>query len=226
MAPLTSIELRWFLDGAAAVHGDLQRWFDAHEPFRRAAGVGAPLRQPRRGGDPDVYLLLDGCEDMGIKWREATLQVKGLVAEPGVRRYGQRHSGRVQRWIKWTFAQLPPAWSELFHAGREGAPVSVAVHKVRALRLLSIGAAGEVLEVAPGAQLERGVGVELTDLECGGGRYCTVGFEAFPDDNIVAGAFDAIVERCLDGLTGTPLAADASSSYPGWLAARAQSPRR
>ena len=56
----------------------------------------------------------------------------------------------------------------------------------------------------------------MTELELDGERYCSVAFEAFPDDALTAAGFDAVVTGCLRGLADA-LDLDASMAYPDWL---------
>ena len=215
MLPFTSIETRWFFEGASERHPALRDWFESSAPFPRSGPVGAPEWRERAGGDPDVYLLVPGLTDMGVKWREGTLQIKGRVADLGVRRFDGRHEGRVQRWIKWTYPEVPAACRSLFAGGGQHGLDTASVHKTRALRMISLDA-GEAEEVVPGLTLDRGVGLEMTELELNGVRYCSVAFEAFPDDAAVAAVFDAVTARFLRELPDT-LGVDASGSYPDWL---------
>ncbi|HSM31718.1 MAG TPA: hypothetical protein VK854_13550 [Woeseiaceae bacterium] len=213
MPPFESIETRWFFEGDSSLHSELRSWFESCAPFRRAADVRAPEWTGRAGGEPDVYLLMPGCTDMGVKWREGMLQIKGRVADLGTRNFGARHRGRVQRWIKWTYAEVPAAYRALFDVN--GSLQTAAVHKTRALRMISLDSARPE-EVAPDSTLERGVGFEMTDLELHGERYCSVAFEAFPGDEESEAGFDTVVERVLGELE-IPLGVGISLSYPDWL---------
>lgn len=215
MAPFATIETRWFFEGDSSHHPELRRWFETASPCPRAANVQAPEWKGRAGGEPDVYLLMPGCTDMGIKWREGTLQIKGRVEDLGTRRFGLRHEGRVQRWIKWTYAEVPAAYRSLFAAGEQPHLETAAVHKTRALRMISLDA-GAPEEVVPGLVFERGMGFEMTDLERGGRQYCSIAFEAFPFDAATAAGFDAVIAASLEDLPDA-LVSEASMSYPEWL---------
>lgn len=215
MLPFTSIETRWFFAGASGRHPGLRSWFEGSAPFPREAPLGAPEWRGRAGGEPDVYLLMAGCTDMGVKWREGTLQVKGRVEDLGARRFDARHEGRVQRWIKWTYPEVPAAYRALFEQGERHGLATASVHKTRAQRMFSLGADGPH-EVATGNVLDRGVGFEMAELERDGVRHCSIAFEAFPDDAVTAAGFDAVVGGFLRELADT-LAADASMAYPEWL---------
>jgi hypothetical protein len=213
--PFATIETRWFFDGDSGHHPALRRWFETCAPFPRGADVGVPRWTGRAGGAPDIYLLMPGCADMGVKWREGMLQIKGRVEDLGTRHMGTRHRGRVQRWMKWTYEEVPAAYQSLFSRGATHGLATAAVHKMRALRMISLDA-GEPVEVMPGAVLQRGVGYEMTDLELDGKRCCSIAFEAFPDDAAPAAGFDAVVMGFLDELP-VGLDAGASMSYPEWL---------
>ena len=215
MAPLASIETRWFFEGDSSQYPALRLWFESCKPFPRAAGVQAPAWKGRAGGAPDVYLLMPGCTDMGIKWREGTLQIKGRTADLGERRFGTAHAGKLQRWIKWTYPEVPASYRALFEASEAQGPETAPVYKTRALRMISLDAS-KPEEVAPDIVLERGVGFEMTDLELHGERYCSVAFEAFPDDAAAEAGFGVVVAGFLGELAG-PLGIKASMAYPDWL---------
>jgi glutathione S-transferase len=67
MMPFASIETRWFFEGGSERHPRLQRWFETCAPFPQAEDVSAPEWKGRAGGEPDVYLLMPACVDMGVR---------------------------------------------------------------------------------------------------------------------------------------------------------------
>lgn len=218
-SPFTSREVRWFFDGAASEHPSIVHWFETHAPFTKASVCARPEWQGRLGGKPDVYLLLPGVDDIGIKWREGSLQVKGLVEETGTVRFCDRHEGRVQRWIKWSCAGLPAEIHSIFGPDARYRRNLVPVTKIRALRLFDLDEK-EPSEVPPGVMLNHGIALDLTDMVIGDACCFSVAFEAFPDDLARAGQFNDTVECLLDGLSEVSLALDWSVSYPGWLSSR------
>jgi hypothetical protein len=121
----------------------------------------------------------------------------------------------VQRWVKWTYDEVPAAYRALFAAGGHHDLAIAAVHKTRALRMISLDS-GVPEEVAAGRVLHGGVGFEMTDLQRNDVRYCSIAFEAFPNDEETAAAFDVVVAGFLEELTDA-LDVDASMSYPEWL---------
>jgi hypothetical protein len=155
---------------------------------------------------------------MGIKWREGELQIKGRVSSCGTQVFCGRHQGVVERWIKWSYANMPAPYQRLFMAEQETGLVTVAVQKTRALRKVRLDTlTGQAQEVDATTVVDRGLGVELTELEVAGKAYCSLAFEAFPDDAAIDAAFTEAVEAFVDGLTAFELTAAQSQSYPAFL---------
>lgn len=219
-SPFASCEVRWFLDGDSARHAGIRHWFTECAPYSKEKTVRRPEWRGRLGGDPDVYLLLPDYVNTGIKWREGALQIKGLVAEPGPRCFTDRHEGRVERWIKWTYEDLPRAYQSPPGSNTTDDLVTVSVHKTRALRMFRFDGQNEPTEAPMGEFLERGLGFEITDLEVDHERYCSVAFEAFPDDASMPEQFCRAVGRILECLEDISLRIGQSMSYPAWLLPR------
>jgi hypothetical protein len=75
----------------------LTQWFETIALVPKRPGVGPPVWTGRRDDHPDLYLLIPGSDDMGIKWREGELQVKGRVSACGAQVFCGRHQGVVER---------------------------------------------------------------------------------------------------------------------------------
>lgn len=211
--PFASREVRWFFEGPLSDHSALEEWFRKCEPFGKLPGVNAPAWQPRLDDAPDVYLLLPGHEDMGIKWREGLLQVKGLVASLGEQVFCGRHSGIVERWIKWSYGDLPAACADLF--GSPGIETA-AIHKIRLVRLVDLELQ-EPVEVDSGTNLAVGMAVELTRIVARNHEHCSLGFETFPDQRVTDAVFHGTVEAFLASLDAVRLDVNRSLSYSAWL---------
>jgi hypothetical protein len=219
--PFASHEVRWFFDGAVSNHLVLKSWFETFAPIERIGSFGPPVWMGRLGGEPDVYLLVPGADDMGIKWREGNFQIKGRVASLGVHSFCGRFQGQVERWVRWSYADMPEAYRNLFLDGKENGLVTVSVGKTRALRKIRLDTyTGSALEVDPKSFIDRGINFELTDLEVAGKPYCTLAFEAYPDDSAMLAGFTRVVELFLGGLKGVELGAENSMGYPEWLRGR------
>ena len=216
--PLASHEVRWFFEGKADQHESLKRWFETTAPIQKRSGVGPLVWKGRLEDQPDVYLLVPGSDDMGIKWREGELQIKGRVASLGSQVFCGRHQGNVERWIKWSYANLPASYQRLFVAEQETEFMTVSVRKTRALRKVRLHTlTGQAEEVDAEVFIDRGLGLELTELEIAGKAYCSLAFEAFPNDSAMDAAFTEAVEAFVDGLTAFDLTAASSQSYPAFL---------
>lgn len=216
--PLASHEVRWFFEGSVNQHASLKSWFETVAPISKNSGVGKPVPEGRLGDEPDVYLLVPGSDDMGIKWRERKLQIKGRVSSIGTQVFCERHQGKIERWMKWSYSDMPAAYKRLFVAGKETGLVTASVRKTRALRKVRLDTmTGKAQEVDAQTFVDRGLGFELTDLEVAGKAYCSLAFEAFPNDSAMDAAFTQAVESFLDGLKELDLTAACSQSYPAWL---------
>jgi hypothetical protein len=129
-----------------------------------------------------------------------------------------RHHGAIERWMKWSYANTPVAYQRLFVRGKEMGLVTASVQKTRAVRKVRLDTmTGKAQEVDAKTVVDRGLGCELTDLEVAGKAYCSLAFEAFPNDSAIDAAFTQAVEAFLDELTAFDLAAAHSQSYPAWL---------
>lgn len=216
--PFSSHEVRWFFDGASDEYEPLRRWFETVAPFPKNPDVGPPVWQARLDDQPDIYLIIPGGTDMGIKWREGELQVKGRISSLGTQIFCGRHRGNVERWMKWSYPNMPPAYKNLFISGHQQDLLTVAVKKLRALRKVHVNTfTGQPEEVESTVQIDRGLGIELTDLQIKGKAYCSLAVEAFPDDSAMSSAFNEVVESFLSDLTDIDLDAARSKSYPSWL---------
>ena len=216
--PFASHEVRWFFDGTSDQYEPLTSWFKTVAPVPNNPGVSPPVWQGRLDGQPDIYLIIPGSVDMGIKWREGELQIKGCLASLGTQVFCGRHQGNVERWMKWSYANMPPTYKNLFLTGHEQELRTIAVKKIRALRKIRIDTiTGQPEEVKSTTRFDRGLGIELTDLQIEGNAYCSLAVEAFPDDSAMSSAFTEVVEVFLGDLTDIELDAAHSKSYPAWL---------
>lgn len=211
--PFATREVRWFFDGAVDRQPELASWFENSWPFVQAGTVNPPTWQPRRNNEPDVYLLLPGQEDMGIKWREGLLQIKGLVAEVGEHTFCGRHSGRVERWLKWSYAHLPAEYRALCE---DPSLKTVSVSKIRAVRVLDLGP-DRPIEVGADTKVTVGMVVELGAVTVNARTYSSLGIEAFPDDRLAGKKFYSAVDAVLDSLNTLSLDPVRSLSYVAWL---------
>jgi len=206
-----SHEVRWFLEGSIAHHPELQSWIED--------GMKSPQWQGRLGGKPDVYVVIPDDSSMGIKWREGQLQIKGLESALGTQLFAGGHAGKVERWIKWSYAGEMISRNFAPWFGKSGAgPRIVEVFKSRCLRKVRLNPfTGEMIEAGTGEAMDRGGILEVTDLRAGEKEYTSIAFEAFPNDSAMHRDFTTFVNGYLKSLKGVPLTESNSLSYPAWL---------
>ena len=208
---ISSHEVRWFLEGGVDRHPALRRWVEE--------GTAEPKWIGRLGGKPDVYLIVPGAADMGIKWREGQLQIKGLESALGTQRFTGSFEGKVERWIKWGYEgkSVEDAFAPWFKPSST-APQIVEVHKTRCLRKVRLSPFTPMaIEVDSNTLIDRGGALEVTDLRVGARAFTSVAFEAFPNDSGMHRDFTVFVNAFLGKLNGIELTESNSMSYPAWL---------
>jgi hypothetical protein len=175
----------------------------------------------------DRYLLVPGNDDMGIKWREGRLEIKGRTSAGGPRVIAPGIAGVCDHWLKWSYAGEPveQRFSDLF--GNDTAPGVVMLEKRRLQRHLDIDPEGAVTEVGIQDRRERGINVELAQIRLPGPSsdlHWTLAFEAFPSDQVFEW-FAPVVASFLADCPALPLSAHRSMSYPCWLLGFDRSPQ-
>jgi hypothetical protein len=219
--PWSTLEVRWFCPGPLAKNGSaLEDWFRSR-PKYDSGGKPAPIAWTPAppGWRQDRYLMVPGQDDMGIKWREARLEIKGREAALGDRVFAPGIEGRCERWLKWSYAgaAIERRFGSLFR--EHAANGIVTVEKRRLQRHLRLDPFGVVVEVGLGDQRERGIDVELAQVRIAGtprALHRSLAFEAFPSD-APSERFAQVVRCFLEGCPALPLGADCSMSYPRWL---------
>ncbi len=203
---VSSQEARWFLDGNIDNHVPLQRWVE-NGPF-------SPQWSGRLGGKPDIYIVIPNASDLGLKWREGQLQIKGLESTLGIHQFRGGHAGVVERWLKWSYrgAEIESRFGKWFHDGRH-----IEVFKTRCLRKFRLNPfTHQIVEVEASAAIDRGGCLEVTDLRVNEKAYVSIAFEMFPNDPAMPQDFSALADMLLETLP-VRLSAESSLSYPGWL---------
>jgi hypothetical protein len=217
--PVTGLEVRWFFEGNVTQQDELRRWFHAARPWRGTTRPEHARAEPRAesASGADVHLVIPAAADMGIRWRRGTLQVKGRMNGARTERFCGSFEGRLERWVTWSYDDLAAFYRSVFAAPPHGV-VTVPVRSTRLLRKVRLDArTGLAEEVPPETFVTRGLTVELADLEVNGMAFCSLGFEAFPDDVRMPATFVREVSACLASLEHVTLSAANSQSYPGWL---------
>lgn len=223
-SPLDTLEMRWFLPGSLKEYPQLSDCFMNSRPVPCRSEPEAPRWQKRMNEAPDVYLPLPGHDDLGIKLREGQVQIKGRLSRYGTCQLAERHAGMLERWVKWSYSDLPAAFVSLFADDAHLQLPRIAVHKTRALRRFQLSPFdGSWIETPVDANVDHGLNLELTELQVTGQSWCSLAAEAFPlTENLPAGV-TRLLDAFLGHLDGLTLTAAQSGGYPAWLGQLAQS---
>ena len=197
-----TMEVRWFYKGT--VSPEASQWFQQGE--RR------PEEQPPR---VDYYLCLSDRDSLGIKLREGRIEVKRRHRQHGVVRLGERVTGLVEHWRKWSF--------ELAEGSRNLASIVVppaswiVVKKERKLRRYRLAEDQKIVAVPVGEYNIRGCNLELTSISVKGKEWWSLSFEAFGVETAVYGSLVHVAQRLLATGESPILDAQDSYGYPKWL---------
>jgi hypothetical protein len=220
---VASQEVRWFLNNSLDAYPGVKLWVENFCPVKKEETVVPPQWQGRLGNKPDIYLIIPEQTDMGIKWREGQLQIKGLQSSLGTQLFDGGYTGRVERWIKWSYegAVIANTFGPWVNSVELDGVRHVKIFKSRCLRKVRMDPqSGESREVDATKSIDRGGNLEVAQLTVGSASYCSIAFEAFPDDSEMHAAFSRFVNTFLGGLQGVELQTSNSMSYPAWLVAR------
>ncbi len=199
-----SLEVRWFYQGA--LPGEVVDWFHDCEQ--------EPEEQPHR---LDYYLRLGTTDSLGIKLREGRIEVKQRVRQHGVAQLGERATGLVEHWRKWSFGLADAGTS----FGDILVPVQswIGVQKQRKLRKYQLAGDDRLLAVGAGEYPERGCAGELTAIRIEEQEWWSLGFEAFGEESSLKEILMLAVGQFLSRKR-VPFYfhAEHSYGYPSWLA--------
>ena len=200
-----SLEMRWFYGGA--LPKSIGQWFGSES-------LGGYLSPPEER--EDLYLLIPGCDYLGVKLRGKNLQVKWRQAEFGAMQFGNRWEGKAEKWLKWICADtMGPLSADLIATGKW-----VAVKKKRAQRLYQVSAPGALMSVPVEAPIPQGCIVEVSQLNINGTASWTLGFEAFGSESFLTESLQTVANWTSKSYQAQKLKAEDSSGYPIWLAGK------
>jgi hypothetical protein len=197
-----SLEMRWFYSGA--LPKSIAQWFGSDS-------LGGYLSPPEER--EDIYLLVPGCDYLGVKLRGKTLEVKWRQGELGAMQFGNRWEGKAEKWLKWVCADtMAPVPADILATGKW-----VGVKKKRAQRLYQVSAPGSLMSVPVEAPIPQGCTVELTQLNINNSAWWTLGFEAFGSESSLTESLQTVATWTSKTYQAQKLNAADSSAYPIWL---------
>jgi hypothetical protein len=151
------------------------RWFfEQDRPGLRAFYEGLSPVQYRRETRVDVYMILPGREDLGIKIRQGRLELKFRTAGPETTIISPGIRGRAETWEKHGFELLPDRIPLALPGDSDASRISVS--KDRWVTLVRV-ADGQLHFEIPGPLNPGSIQMEYTRIRFKGQQWYTLGFE-------------------------------------------------
>lgn len=197
---LHTAEVRWFFRG------------DLPPAFKVWFEEGKELESHTR---TDSYLMLPGCETVGVKQREGRFEIKALRGETVTEQLSPEVTGRIDEWVKWSHGGAGvELWIQALREEPEG---WLQVKKARWLRRFSLDE-GQPEKVAPVAVVKDGCDLEVTSVWVRDASWWTFGLEAFGAAENVRNNLRLLAKYFFFGnRPPTRLNSANSFSYPVWL---------
>ena len=198
MSQITSFktrEVRWFINRPIP---ELSRWFETLPP------TSCTLESRE-----DLYLVLPGRSDLGVKFRENRLELKYKL---GKSRQGELVPGIIgvfEIWEKLGFPLTPEISNSVVPEGTEASRVPVL--KRRLATMIETNGIQESFHPL-GTPVAASVQLEYTKLQLLGSSWYTIGLEWLEDGDVTLPA-----KLLSDLLASSELEVNASMGYPEFL---------
>lgn len=207
-ADIDAREIRWFFDGT--VPEKVSAWFKSG-----LTGVQIEKERPRE----DLYLIWNGRDNVGLKFREGELELKLRQSAQDVKSVDGRAVGVEERWEKmgWQYdhGQIDEVLRRFSTSGQKGERVNVS--KVRQRGRYELDSSGRLKPVNPRERPARVVVIELTDLTVDGKQAWTLAFDVIGPANELSDIRFKAIEILLRDYPGPELTLARSYGYPRWL---------
>lgn len=206
--PYLTNEVRWFIPGAMpdAVSG----WF-----LQVLPGHGKRNRARTR---EDVYLLMPGRNDIGLKFRRNKLQLKLRCDYRPFSALEGRVAGVETDWERHSWAYDNNAYDlALAFSGSSGEGRKVAVSKKRRQKIFDLGPAGDPLPVSPGHKVPAPILVEVTELSFPGFSGWSLGLDVVDPGTVPRGRLRQAAAALLKDFPALPLKQEDSLDYMALL---------
>ena len=201
---LTTSEIRWFYQGIVA--SEIANWF--------AADV---LRENCHTLEnrEDWYLLIPGCEFLGVKLRQHRLETKLRVTDLGILQLGNNVIGAAEKWIKSTCEDAKVESLITPEVVAKGQWVKV--EKVRSQIRYLVADDRSLTPASKEETSQEGCNVELTQLIVNDNPWWTLGFEASGTDNNLTSNLETVTKKLFQTFPEQELNLADSYAYPKWL---------
>lgn len=161
----------------------------------------------------DHYLLVQGCNNIGIKIRNSRLEIKRRRDVQSYSISKLNISGNIERWERWEWNDKT-ACNEIEQlTDKDDMNTWIRVEKKRWQKKFNVG--GNDLIPVHSQELHYDFAMEITELKLNGKSWWTIGFDSFTEQDL--SFFDQLIETCPIIQVGVNLKKDWSLGYPHWL---------
>lgn len=201
---LTTSEIRWFAEGK--VPPAIEDWF--------AGDILREKSQPLESRE-DWYLLIPGCEFLGVKLRQNRLETKLRVTGLGILQFRNNIIGTAEKWIKSTCEDTKLESLITPDIIRQGQWVKVEKKRSQIRYLIT-----DDYSLTPASTeqtSQEGCNVELTQLLINQNPWWTLGFEASGTDDNLINNLETCAQKVFKNFPNQELNLVDSYAYPKWL---------
>ncbi|MBE9224830.1 hypothetical protein IQ264_05025 [Phormidium sp. LEGE 05292] len=201
---LTTSEIRWFYQGTTPPA--IENWF-----------IADVLRENCQNLEEreDWYLLIPGCEFLGVKLRQQRLETKLRVTELGIWQLRNNVIGAAEKWLKSTCEDgkieslITP---DVIAKGQW-----VKVEKVRSQIRYLVANDYSLTPTSTDQTSQEGCNVELTKIIINDNHWWTLGFEASGTDDKLKDNLETVAKKIFQTFPEQELNLVDSYAYPKWL---------
>lgn len=201
---LTTSEIRWFYQGTTPPV--IENWFTSDVLGEN----GQPFEERE-----DWYLLIPGCEFLGVKLRQNRLETKLRVTGLGILQLRNNAIGAAEKWLKSTCedAKLENLITpDIVVQGQW-----VKVEKVRSQIRYLVTDDYSLTPASTEKTSQDGCNVELTQIIISDRQWWTLGFEASGTDGNLISNLETVANKMFQTFPEYELNLLDSYAYPKWL---------
>ena len=195
---LKSTEMRWFFEGKIPIN-----------VTKILEETGLDISENRT----DHYLLVQSCDNIGIKVRNSRLEIK---RRRNVQPYDISElniSGNIERWERWEWNDKTACIEIEQSIYRDDKNPWIKVDKKRWQKKFNVR--DKVLLPVPSQSLYFDLAMEITELKSNGKSWWTIGFDLFTEQD--HSFFDQLIEIFPVLQIEVDLKKEWSYGYPRWL---------
>ncbi len=200
---LESIELRWFYEGDLPSHIKTSFNLNLQDNYETRS---------------DYYLLLRNCYNIGIKLRDARLEIKWRKNVSAFDLINLDITGKIEEWIRWEWNDINPYKEIVKFLKINQFDPWIIVDKKRSQNKFNIKD-NLLVKIPSNADYSDGA-IEITELEINDQKWWSIGIDLFFKDNNINSSIPIlrqIIEIYLIDKLQIELNREKSYGYPEWM---------